>query len=362
MRHWNLHKVEEAFTAAALDPARWTEALGCISSETDSTGALLLPVSGDHIPNVPATEGLVRATETYFRDGWHLHDQRYHGVPKMRQDGVVDDLDCVPADEINRHPFYQEFLAPLGLRWFAGVNMQAGDDVWCVSVNRSIARGPFSTGEKRQLGRLSRKLAGAAALAQALGLAASSATLEAFDVSGTAAVLLDRQAQVVRTNRAADSLLRERSVRIVGRHLTSGDPAAAAVLNRSLHELLWTASGASLMPAIALPRAAQSPILAYPLKLPSLNVNPLGPAQAVVVLVDPQAKVTTPEANLRQAFRLTQAEARLASRMAAGEALNDVCDRLGIAKETGRNQLKSVFAKTGVNRQAELVLLMSRML
>jgi len=362
MRHWNLHKVEEAFTAAALDPAHWTEALGRISAETDSTGALLLPVTGGQMPNVPATEGLARATETYFRDGWHLYDQRYHGVPKMRQDGVVDDLDCVPADEIRRHPFYQEFLAPLGLRWFAGVSMQAGDDVWCVSINRSIARGPFSAGEKRQLGQLSRKLASAAALAQALGFAASKATLEAFDVSGTAAVLLDRQAQVIRTNGAADRLQRERSVRIVGRHLGSDDPTATAALNRALHELLWARTGANLMPPIALPRASQPPILAYPLKLPSLSANPLGSAQAVIVLVDPRAKVTTPEAGLRQAFRLTQAEARLASRLAAGEALNDVCDRLGIAKETGRNQLKSIFAKTGVNRQAELVLLMSRML
>jgi DNA-binding CsgD family transcriptional regulator len=362
MGHWNLHKVEEAFTAAALDPARWTEALDCISVETDSTGALLLPVTGGRIPNVPVTERLARANQTYFRDGWHLNDQRYHGVPKMRQAGVVDDLDCLPADEISRHPFYQEFLAPLGLRWFAGVNMQAGDDMWCVSVNRSIARGPFSAGEKRQLGRLSRKLAGAAALAQALGLAASNATLEAFDISGSAAVLLDRQAQVIRTNRAADRLLHERSLRVVGRHLGSGDPAATAALNRALHELLWTGSGASLMPAIALPRASQPPILAYPLKLPSLSANPLASAQAAVVLVDPCAKVTTPEASLRQAFRLTQAEARLASRMAAGDSLDHTCDRLGIAKETGRNQLKSIFAKTGVNRQAELVLLMSRML
>jgi DNA-binding CsgD family transcriptional regulator len=98
------------------------------------------------------------------------------------------------------------------------------------------------------------------------------------------------------------------------------------------------------------------------LKLPSLSDNPLASAQAAVVLVDPRARAVTPEASLKSAFGLTQAEARLASRMAAGDALEQICDRLGIAKETGRNQLKSIFAKTGVNRQAELVLLMSRML
>ena len=362
MRHWNLHKVEEAFAAAAMDPARWTDALACVAAETESTGALLLPVSGDRIPNVPVTDGLARANETYFRDGWHLRDQRYHGVAKMCEVGVADDFDCVSADEIGRHPFYQEFLAPQGLRWFAGVNMRAGDDIWCVSINRSIARGPFSAGEKRQLAQLSRKLAAAGALSKAFGVATSNATLEAFDVSGTATVLLDRQARVVRTNRAADRLLRERSVRLVGRRLAASDPAASAALNRALHELLWTNVGSSLMPAIALTRPSQAPLLAYPLKLPSLSDNPLASAQAAVVLVDPRARAVTPEASLKSAFGLTQAEARLASRMAAGDALEQICDRLGIAKETGRNQLKSIFAKTGVNRQAELVLLMSRML
>jgi len=58
---------------------------------------------------------------------------------------------------------------------------------------------------------------------------------------------------------------------------------------------------------------------------------------------------------LRSAFHLTQAEARLASQLASGDPLDTICDRLGIAKETGRNQLKSVFAKTGTSRQAELV-------
>jgi DNA-binding CsgD family transcriptional regulator len=33
-----------------------------------------------------------------------------------------------------------------------------------------------------------------------------------------------------------------------------------------------------------------------------------------------------------------------------------------ISRETGRNQLKSIFAKTGTNRQAELVLAMAKML
>lgn len=65
--------------------------------------------------------------------------------------------------------------------------------------------------------------------------------------------------------------------------------------------------------------------------------------------------------NLQRAFQLTAAEARLAAHLATGDALDVVCDRIAISKETGRNQLKGIF-QDGVNRQVELVLLLSRML
>ncbi len=360
---WDLHKIEKAFAEAAVDPDRWSDALQCVSTETESLGAVLLPVTGRSLPNPPVSEALARATETYFRDGWHLRDLRYNvSIPKFISTGLIEDFDCIAPDDIGRSPYYQEFLAPVGLRWFAGVCMRAGDDIWCVSINRGIDQDPFSSDQKRKLGQLSRRISGAAVLAQALGFAASNAALESFDVSGSAVVLLDRQAEVVRTNRAADRLLRSGDVRIVGRRLAAADPTATAALGRALHDLLWNSSGSSLMPAVALPRLSEAPILAYPLKLPSLSGNPLGHVQAAIVLVDPSARRKAPEIGLRQAFGLTAAEARLASQLATGDPLEAVCDRLGVSKQTGRNHLKSIFAKTGINRQAELVLLLSRML
>ena len=66
--------------------------------------------------------------------------------------------------------------------------------------------------------------------------------------------------------------------------------------------------------------------------------------------------------SLRSVFRLTEAEARLATQMAFGNSLESVADQFGIAKETARSQLKSVFAKTGVHRQAELVAMLAKLL
>ncbi|MGY3447162.1 helix-turn-helix transcriptional regulator [Bradyrhizobium sp. USDA 4473] len=92
-----------------------------------------------------------------------------------------------------------------------------------------------------------------------------------------------------------------------------------------------------------------------------MSANPFSAAKAAVVLVDPAARRRTPEVNLRRAFQLTGAEARLAAHLATGDALEVVCDRIGVSKETGRNQRKGIFAKTGDNRQVELVLLLSSM-
>jgi DNA-binding CsgD family transcriptional regulator len=54
-------------------------------------------------------------------------------------------------------------------------------------------------------------------------------------------------------------------------------------------------------------------------------------------------------------YDLTPAEARIARGIASGKTVNDLASEAGLAAGTVRQQLKSVFSKTGVSRQAELV-------
>jgi len=58
-------------------------------------------------------------------------------------------------------------------------------------------------------------------------------------------------------------------------------------------------------------------------------------------------------------YGLTPAEIRLTSVIASGGAVQDASAQFGIAVGTARNQLKSVFNKTGVRRQNELVALLA---
>lgn len=354
MVRWDCHRIEKAFADAAVDPSQWEIALDIATAVTESTGALLLPLTGDLIQNVPFTERMSASTEKYFRDGWHLHDERRRGIDLMAKRGVVDDLDIFNVDQISRHPYYQEFLAPHDLRWFAGVKIASGGDLWCLSIQRTIAQGPFNSEEKRKLASLSTSLSSSAALARTLSSATAQGALEAFEISGNAAVLINGRGEVFRVNPSAELLLRG-DVRIVKRRLVSKDKSANAELERAFQDLLRRPLTAVFSKQVCLPRSGRSPLLAHPIRLAGLAANVLADCQAVVILIDPEKRPRPPEGLLRTAFRLTAAEARLASRLASGETLELATECLSIALDTGRNQLKSIFAKVGVHRQAELV-------
>jgi DNA-binding CsgD family transcriptional regulator len=59
-------------------------------------------------------------------------------------------------------------------------------------------------------------------------------------------------------------------------------------------------------------------------------------------------------------FGLTRAEARLARSLLTGCTAGEYARRAGVGMATVRTQLHSIFVKTGVTRQAELVALLSR--
>jgi DNA-binding CsgD family transcriptional regulator len=75
------------------------------------------------------------------------------------------------------------------------------------------------------------------------------------------------------------------------------------------------------------------------------------------------SKIAThlPEEGIRQLMRgfgLTRAEQRLAQYLAVGGCLSDAASSFGLSRHTVGNQLRSVFEKTGVKRQADLLRLM----
>jgi DNA-binding CsgD family transcriptional regulator len=86
----------------------------------------------------------------------------------------------------------------------------------------------------------------------------------------------------------------------------------------------------------------------------------LGDAALIVIILDSEECPQPPIAVLKQLFQLSKSEAEVARRLMCGESLQEIAEASHVTVETVRTQLKSVFSKTGTNRQVELVALLTR--
>ncbi|MDQ3776088.1 MAG: helix-turn-helix transcriptional regulator [Pseudomonadota bacterium] len=84
-------------------------------------------------------------------------------------------------------------------------------------------------------------------------------------------------------------------------------------------------------------------------------------AVAWLQITDPAEAPRDLTETLRRLYGLTAAESRLVAALARGDTPKAAAQRFHVTDNTIRTQLKSVLAKTGVRRQVELVLLVSRL-
>ncbi len=355
-----LGDIADGFAAAAIDPTRWNAAMESAARATGSSGAILVPLKG-RLPLFPHNESLQPVVESYVKDGWIDRDVRYRPMATLLQKRVATEFDFTSPDEMAHLPYYQEFLRPHKLQWYAAVIIGERDNTWSLSLQRSIAQGPFTPSELRRLSALSRSLSGAAELARAFNFARLDGALQAFETSGSAVAMIGRFGQVVSLNRSAERLLGT-DLQVVHGHIVSADRDATAALRRALHALIWSREADVMQPPIVLPRKDGRPILAYPSRLTGgVAADGFAQCHGFVLFVDLEARLGIPPGDLAQVFGLTSAEARLVNRLLNEDSVEAAADQLGVARETARNQLKSVFQKTETHRQGQLISLLTRL-
>lgn len=76
---------------------------------------------------------------------------------------------------------------------------------------------------------------------------------------------------------------------------------------------------------------------------------------AFLRIADPERPQERPVELLQRLFGLTPQEAAVTNALVDGKAVRDVASDMHISTETVRTHLRSIFAKTNINRQAELV-------
>jgi DNA-binding CsgD family transcriptional regulator len=188
------------------------------------------------------------------------------------------------------------------------------------------------------------------------------AALDGLERTGTALIVVDRNATILSANSLAEMLLRRGgSLKSVNGRLT--------VVNRRVADrlmcLIRSATGAMAVTggpggAVALEREeGKLPItvLVTPFR-PKPTGFQTGLPAALIFVRDPETPVIATDI-LRDLFGLTRAQAAVAAQIAEGRDPEQIATALHITLHTVRDHLKVIFAKTGTSRQSQLVALLA---
>lgn len=186
------------------------------------------------------------------------------------------------------------------------------------------------------------------------------ATEEALNLVGVGVAILTASGGVLFANAAARALFEEGDgLREQGGRLVAATPADTARLQAAIGHVVGAEvrDGASRSPMLALPRGGRPPLIVSVLPT-TLRPEEAGDAAAALFAVDPALDVAESLRPVAKLFGMSNVEAELACRLAAGATLGEAAAALRIKEATARSYLKRIFDKTGANRQTELVRVM----
>ena len=351
---------------AALDPGRLEDLLAGFSSHAEA--------SVGHIDIEDAASGKVMFVAVHHMDT-DMRDQylaRYRAVDPRRKllNGAAPGewrltQDHFDQDFLDRDPFFRDFAVPRGGGHGAMTHLDFGYFRGFVCLGRALRQGPFTNRARRRLADLTPHLQRASALTAQAGrsLAMQFAFHALLDHVADAVLLVTCDGRLLHCNASAQSLLDAGDgLQVANGFLRTVDPRAGALLARSIEAASRVnprhSPGGSHAATLHVPRASGDPawlVSLLPISPPT-ELGAIGgiPCAALWVRTPNRERRITPEW-LQFALDITPAEARGAHAIFLGASLGDAAGQLGVAEATAKTHLASVFAKTGMRRQADLV-------
>jgi DNA-binding NarL/FixJ family response regulator len=177
--------------------------------------------------------------------------------------------------------------------------------------------------------------------------------LASLDRLGVSAFIVTGAGAVLHANARAKALIdRDVSVRIAAARLRFAD----AALNAALDAALQRAAGVS-------PHSSLFPLRSSTNDVYEVNVSPFEvthdemrmPPLALVLIARPRPSAEHISRRVRRLYGLTEAEARVMAAITLGEKVEQIAHAHGVRTSTVRAQVRSIFEKTGVHRQSDLV-------
>lgn len=348
-----LDKVVEA----TLDPLLWQGVVDDIAQATGSFGVNIIPVAERAPGLIIATESLGGAFEDYFNDGWHKNDWRLRAVPLLLRNGTASEPQYTSRDEFEHHPYFR-FHAKHGIGRSCMVGFSTPEDMLVMTLHRKLVDDFFSAEEVSVLGAMRDRLTLASTLMRSAMQHRVAGMMEAFEMADVAAIFFNRFGKVTSANGDAARLLGG-ELQVSNGELRSRRPEETRRIRERMRSVLseaWLRPDGADGP-ILIAREGRQPLAMRIQRLGGNLPDFFSPSVGVCLLEDPERRSAAEPELLRQAFGLTRTEAEVAVLLSRGMRLRQIAGQKSISYETARAHLRSIFAKTGASRQADLIVL-----
>ncbi len=270
---------------------------------------------------------------------------------------------CRP-DDLRKTEVYNGLMVPSHIEHgMFGLVERRGDNWAALSLYRSASSGEFNSSDLYILRLIVPHVQRAFKLHfQLAELRARSEGVEAsLNMLSVGVVFLGASGEVLLMNRVAEEVFQRRDGLLVTRgEIGACLPSESTRLRAMTFGAAQTGSGRGLCAGgtMLISRDKQRPLslTVAPLREfdPSLPQRPA----AVIFISDPDRSAELPADLLSRSYGLTPAEARLATILFEGRSLKEAADLSGVTHNTAKSQLKSVFSKTQVQRQGQLIKLL----
>ncbi len=363
MNKRELSLIEAIYEAPLTEPV-WSDCLNALRLALNAQGVvLMLRLPSEQERGVIIAEG-IPGLEGEIGD--NLYSKQFYSMDPFVniQDNVTVILDeHLDMTELQTSEFYQLSMAPFGIHHIAGIELTSGGDIDAsLRLTRHEGEPGFNAEEKTLLNSLIPHLKRALRIHSRLESVSSEKELYAQAVSqlAVATYFLNDKGHLVEANPMGERLLAaNRGISLSAGTLTLERSVDTQKLRSAIDAALSARVRGDTVFAQAMPVYDHTGECQLGLTVRPLAVKRHRETEAEAVIAvfvsDSNARVEAPQASLTQLFGLTPAESRLATALANGLSLDEASANLHISRNTARAHLRSIFSKTGVSQQTQLV-------
>jgi DNA-binding CsgD family transcriptional regulator len=341
---------------SSLVPELWPGVLDELGRTAEGTGGTLFISKGEVQYWTASPENRERAT-IVCNEGLFWRGQLAARAIAARHAGFLTDLDIFTPDELDREPLWRDFWRPQGIGWLVGtvLPIPTGENVHFI-LTRRTERGPVERAFVQQLDELRPHLARSALLSAHLQLERARIASQTLAALGLPALVLDERGKILAANSLIEALTGYVQWRAQDR-VSLKDKAADQLLRDAIAAI--DVAGGTVRSFPVRDTGAEAMMVAHVVPI-RLSARDIFVRCAAALVLTPVTLPQAPPVELVQSlFDLTPAEARVARSLAAGKTVDDIASDGGISTNTIRTQVRGVLEKTGCNRQADVVALLT---